>query len=347
MYSYPLRGEKNKMKTDTLIKKLEGFRIDGLVSDLLSLGVSNWVYSSDLSRSVIYGSDEFHDEIDPELLRIIDVELKKQDNDVTKVEFKRAMSMVIIRRVLEECLMTIGDESEFGEDFTPWPLNVDDSIQKAYARWDKEFAHPDETNDLYLLYNTDLGNEMGKKAIRKIVRRDIAASEKAIEMEPEAIKHYIERGYLYWRLADYEPDPIKEAEYRKKAREDAETIRKLNPDDIRHDKHNRIQAYHFFSDIETDAAKAREYKSKAYDIRGLNLIKVEAENNVCEDKMKANDLKMQKIFEAYKAFLENEENRIADYVKIMGADSQTAEEWKEGLLNLKKNIENSRKYWDG
>jgi hypothetical protein len=63
--------------------------------------------------------------------------------------------------------------------------------------------------------------------------------------------------------------------------------------------------------------------------------------------MKANDLKMQKIFDAYNTFLEKEKNRIADYVKIMGIDSQTAEEWKEGLLNLKKNIEYSREYWDG
>jgi hypothetical protein len=334
------------MKTDALIKKLECFRIDGFVLKLLSVGVSDWVYSGWLADNVIYGSEEdFCDEIDPELLKIIHKEREGQE----ELKFQRAMSMVIIRRVLEKGLMTIGDEPWFGEDFTPWPLSVDDSVQRAYDRWEKEFAHPDDLNDLYLLYNTDLGNEMGKKAICKIARRDIAASEKNIELESDSIKHYIEHGYLYWHLANYESDPIKEAEYRKNAWEDAETIRKLNPDDIRHNKHDRVLTYRFFSDIEPDAVKAQEYTNKANEIDGVS-IDPEAQKKVCEDSNTVIKLALQKTFgEQYENLLKTgffEKYFLdmpASFNNAIGINPKITEElftkpMKEAISEMKKEI---------
>jgi hypothetical protein len=256
--------------TDALIKKLEGFRIDGFVSDMLLEGLRDLIYSGWLSSSVIHrAEDNFRDEIDLELLQIIHEEREGRE----KLEFKRAMSMVIIRKVLEEGLMMInydgpGYEAEY---FTPWPLSVDDSLQRVYDLWEKAFARSETDIDRYLfaLCNTDLGSEIGKVAYRKIWQRKLSVAEKAIELEPDDIKHYVERGNAYYRLTYYELDPIKEAEYEKKAREDAETIRKLDPDDIRHDKRDRASAYHFFSRIEPDEEKAREYTTKAHTISGL------------------------------------------------------------------------------
>jgi hypothetical protein len=335
------RRRKNKMKTnaitDALIKKLEGFRIDGFLSDMLLEGLRDYIYSGWLSGSVIYGvGDGFLDEIDPELLRIIHTKREGRE----ELEFRRAMSMVIIRKVLEEGLMVINYDGPgliSEKKFASWPLSVDGSVQKVYDLWEEAFSHSETDIDAYLfaLWNTDLGNEIGKSLFCNRLRGEIADAEKAIELEPDVIKHYVERGNKYYLLSYYESEPIKEAEHRKKIREIAETIRKMDPDDTRHDKRDRADAYHFFSRIEPDREKAREYRNKAYTIAGLDDL-VDA-----EEKRKANELATQKMF---KTFLETEENRIDDLVKAMEIDSQTAKEFKESISNLKKTIEHLRKY---
>ncbi|MDR1155095.1 MAG: hypothetical protein LBL04_10300 [Bacteroidales bacterium] len=327
--------------TDALIKKLDGFRIDGCVSKLLAEGMSDFIYSGWLSNNGIYGAaKDFPDEFDPELLRIIHEERKGRE----KLEFQRAMSMVIIRKVLEEGLMMInydGPELTTEKEFASWPLSVDGSVQKVYDLWGEAFARSETDIDQYLfaLWNTDSGNEMGKKALRKIWRGYIAVAEKAIELEPDVIKHYVNYGHEYLRSADHEWDPIKEAKHRKKIREIAETIRKLAPDDTRHNKHDRAAAYHFFSRIEPDEEKAREYDNKAHTISGEGHL-VDAEDK--EESQRPRDAKM---FDAYNALLEKEENRIDDLVKAMEIDSRTAKEWKEGMSNLKNKMELLQKYW--
>jgi hypothetical protein len=291
--TYPPEEQKNKMKTnaftDALIKKLEGFRVDGCVSELLAEGMSDYIFSGWFSNNGIYGAaEDFPDEFDPELLRMIHEKREGRE----ELEFKRAMSMVIIRKVLEEGLMMINDdEAGFDEDFTSWPLSVDDSVQKVYDLWEKEFAD-NKTADsidryMYALSNTDLGNEMGKAALRKICRGEIAAAEKAIELEPDVIKHYVNYGSEYLRAANHEWDPIKETEHRKKIREITETIRKMDPDDTRHNKRDRADAYYFFSEIEPDREKAREYTDKARNIRGLDsLADSEARRKADKDEWK-------------------------------------------------------------
>jgi hypothetical protein len=153
-------------------------------------------------------------------------------------------------------------------------LSVDDSVQKAYDLWEEAFTRNETDIDQYLfaLWNTDLGNERGKAAYRKICRENIADAEKAIELEPDVIKHYIECGETYCQLWYYESGPIQEAVYKKKAGEIAETIRKMDPDDTRHGKGDRADAYYFFARIEPDKEKAREYTDKARALRGLDFL---------------------------------------------------------------------------
>jgi hypothetical protein len=355
--------KKNKMKTnaftDTLIKKLEGFRIDGCVSELLAEGMSDLIYSGWLSNNGIYGAaEDFPDEFDPELLRIIHEKREGRE----KLEFERAMNMVIIRKVLEEGLMMINDDGPgFDEDFTSWLLSVDDSVQKVYDLWEKEFAD-NKTEDsidryMYALSNTDLGNEMGEKVLRKICRGEIAAAEKAIELEPNGIGGYVGRGNAYYDLMYYEPDPIKKAAYKKKAREITETIRKMDPDDTRHDNRDRADAYYFFSEIEPDREKAREYTDKARAIRGLDsLAESESRQKAVEDKWKKkckDDPKYTKFYFTimlgvpYEKLIEpGFAEKHADYLYAVGLTPVEAEElFKSMQADSEAASESKRKYF--
>lgn len=132
-------------------------RIDGYIRLTLMRGCDDWVQAFEIVDNIFNLDPIFHKDVAPEVLRAI------RDANGTAVEFTvaRDMSSAIIRRVLTESLMMIGD---IDNGFKPWPLTIEGALQRVRAEWDRldgKLPGP----GVYWLCNTERGDEIGEEAL--------------------------------------------------------------------------------------------------------------------------------------------------------------------------------------
>jgi hypothetical protein len=137
-------------------------KIDGFVLSVLYEGCWDWVQPIDIVSRIFYLHPAFHKDVSPEILQ----EIAKSSKESKIVEFNmaRALNNAIIKKVLTEGFMEIGDIPLWVEPyFKAWPLTIEESLQKVEAEWDKLQGHL-PGGGIYWLNNTPYGMEMGEKA---------------------------------------------------------------------------------------------------------------------------------------------------------------------------------------
>jgi hypothetical protein len=135
-------------------------RIDGYIRLTLIGGCDDWVQASEIIGNIFNLDTIFHKDVAPEVLKAV------RDANGTAAEFTiaRDLSVEIIRRVLTEDLMMIGD---IGNGFIPWPLTIEGSLRKVEAMW-ATMGGKLPGHGVYWLCNTDRGYEIGEKALIKL-----------------------------------------------------------------------------------------------------------------------------------------------------------------------------------
>ena len=130
-------------------------RIDGYIYYTLMRGCDDWVQAFEIVDNIFNLHPVFHKDVAPDVLKAIN----KANGTAAEFIVARDMSYEIIRRVLTEDLMQIG---EMG--FQPWRLTIEESLQKVRYEWDKlsgKLPGP----GVYWLCNTERGDEIGQKAL--------------------------------------------------------------------------------------------------------------------------------------------------------------------------------------
>ena len=132
-------------------------RIDGYIRLTLMRGCDDWVQAFEIVDNVFNLDTIFQKDVAPEVLKAV------RDANGTAAEFTiaRDLSVEIIRRVLTEDLMMIGD---IGNGFRPWPLTIEGSLRRVEAAWAKMGGRLPGPG-VYWLCNTDRGYEIGEKAL--------------------------------------------------------------------------------------------------------------------------------------------------------------------------------------
>jgi hypothetical protein len=145
-----------------MIKENKITKIDGFVLDLLdkTIVTRNWLHSNDVVSTIFNLRPAFQKNVSPDILQAID-DAKRNDDKDEDLNIIRIMSIAILKKVLTEGLMRIG-EASFPE-FEPWPLTIEESLNKVetelYKLKEKYYLE-----DIYWLESTPYGDEMGKKA---------------------------------------------------------------------------------------------------------------------------------------------------------------------------------------
>jgi hypothetical protein len=143
-------------------------KIDGFVLDLLDTTIitRNWLHSNDVASTIFNLNPAFQKNVSPDILQAID-DAKRNDDKDEDLNIIRILSIAIIKKVLTEGLMRIG-EASFPE-FEPWPLTIEESLNRVETEFYKlkENFHDEPTywlGDIYWLESTSYGDEMGEKA---------------------------------------------------------------------------------------------------------------------------------------------------------------------------------------
>jgi hypothetical protein len=136
-------------------------QIDGFVSELCFHGLSAWIYSWEIGCYVINIMPVFQKDVSPDLLQAIAGAKKR--GKIEEFNMIRRINHAIIRKVLTDGLMEIGDGYDAGY-FKAWPLTVEEALEDVEAEWDNrdDFISWEGT---YQLQNTPLGDELGEKAM--------------------------------------------------------------------------------------------------------------------------------------------------------------------------------------
>jgi hypothetical protein len=135
--------------------------LDGFISLTLMRGCDDFVMAAEIVDNTFNLDGIFKDSVSSDILR----EISEAEKIGGPVEFAiaRDMSIAIIRKVLTECLMMIGD---LHEGFHPWRLSIEESLQKVRSEWE-ELNGKLPGLGVYWLANTKSGEAIGQMALKR------------------------------------------------------------------------------------------------------------------------------------------------------------------------------------
>jgi hypothetical protein len=145
-----------------MIEDYSLLKIDGFVLSVLYEGYYDWVQPMDIVSTIFHLHMAFHKDVSPEVLQ--EIAKSSKESKIEKFNMTRVLNNAIIKKILTEGLMEIGDISLWVEPyFKAWPLTIEESLQKVEAEWDKlQGCLPG--GGIYWLNNTSYGEEIGEKA---------------------------------------------------------------------------------------------------------------------------------------------------------------------------------------
>jgi hypothetical protein len=145
-----------------MIEDYSLIKIDGFVLAVLYEACWDWVQPINIVSTIFYLHPAFHKDVSPEVLQ--EIVNATEAGEVEEFNMARALNHAIIKKILTEGLMEIGDIPLWVEPyFKAWPLTIEESLQKVEAEWDKLQGRL-PGGGIYWLNHTPYGEEMGEKA---------------------------------------------------------------------------------------------------------------------------------------------------------------------------------------
>jgi len=133
--------------------------IQGFISLTLMRGCDDWVQACEIVDNIFNLDPVFRKDVAPEVLSAV-AEAEKKGDDI-EFNFARDLTIAIIRKVLVDELMLIGD---IDNGFKPWPLTIEESLLKVRDEWDKMNGKLPGLG-VYWLCNTQKGEEIGQRVL--------------------------------------------------------------------------------------------------------------------------------------------------------------------------------------
>lgn len=134
-------------------------KIDGFILLTLMRGCDDWVDACEIVDNIFNIDSIFKKRVSNEILDRIALAEKKGGSE--EFEIARKLSILIIRKLLSEDLMLVGDIYDM---FIPWGLSTEESLNKIENIWDGLNGQLPGLG-IYWLCNTVEGDKIGQKVL--------------------------------------------------------------------------------------------------------------------------------------------------------------------------------------